>query len=198
MDPHEYIGFQGNKKTGYALLISDGYESYGGVLEPVTRIIDASDLKTENIEMLGRGQARLTRLRRDFPRERVGGVQAKLRDAAAELKKRSLSATIGSLAIAGGARVAGDLLVPGGGEAANALISKSVKACHWLAENAGDASLWCAGATGVGMATEQATRVVRVYNFQLNVSISGKNVSVACAMPTHHFREMFKHIEKQE
>jgi len=195
---HEYIGFQGNKKTGYALLITDGVELYGGIPEPVTRSIKVSDLKPENIEAIESGKARFTRLPHDAPSERVGGAQAKIRNAAKELKARSIKATIGSLAIAGGARVVGDLLVPGGGEATSALVTKAVKACTWVAENSGDASLICAGTAGVGLATEQAAHFVRVYKFRLKIAIADTNVSIACAMPTHHFRNMLQEIQKQE
>ena len=196
MDHPEYIGFQGNKRTGYSLIISDGYETYGGVPEPVTRLIRVSDLQRDNITVTGSGKARFKRLPQDFPHEQVGSVQAKIRNGAAELKRRSLKATFGSLAIAGGARVIGDLLVPGSGESASVLVEKAIKACEWTAQNAGDASLWCSGATGVGFATEHATRVVRVYNFELNISISDNPVSLACAMPTHHFRQMLQEINK--
>ncbi len=194
---HEYIGFQGNQKTGYALLITDGHELYGGIPEPVTRTLKASDLKPENIEAIASGKARFTRLRRDAPSERIGSTHAKIRNAAKELKARSIKATIGSLAIAGGARVVGDLLVPGSGEATSALAAKAVKACTWVAENSGDAALICASTAGVGLATEQAAHFVRVYKFRLKISISGRNVSIACAMPSHHFRNMLKEIEKK-
>ena len=193
----EYIGFQTNKQ-GYTLFISDGYETYGGVPEPVTLSIPAADLRTENIKMTGSGKAQFKRLPSDFPSESVGSIQAKIRAGAAELKNRSVKATVGLLVIVGGARVTLDLLVPGSGEAAHVIIKKAVKACEWIAENAGDASLWCGGASGVGFLTEHATRVVRVYHFQLNIRVSGTEVSIACNMPTHHFKRMLEQIQQQE
>lgn len=195
---HEYIGFQGNKKTGYALLITDGYASYGGIPEPVTRRIQASELKPENIETIGSGKARFTRLRRNAPIESVGGVQAKLRNAAKELKSRSIQAAIGSFAIAGGARVAGELLVPGTGEITSKFSEKAIKACTWVAESSGDAGVIFTGTAGVGLGIEEAARFLRVYKFRLKMSIDGKNVSIECAMPIHHFRHLLQEIEKQE
>lgn len=193
----EYIGFQTNKQ-GYTLFISDGYETYGGVPEPVTLSIPAADLRTENIEVTGSGKAQFKRLPSDYPSESVGSIQAKIRAGAAELKRRSVKATVGSLLIVGGARVALDLLVPGSGEAAHVIIKKTIKACEWIAESASDASLWCGGASGVGFLTEQATRVVRVYNFQLNIRVSGTAVSVACYMPRHDFKKLLEQLRQQE
>ena len=188
----EYVGFQ-HSSRGYALLIADGHELYGGVPEPVTRTIPASDLNPDNIKTSGSGKARFTRLRKDYPPEHVGHIQARIRAGAKELKSRSIKATLGSLAIAGGARVVGDLLLPvAGGE----LVEKTIKACEWVASNSGDASLICAGTATVGGATEHATRFIRVIKFQFNGCLSGKPVSIACAMPTHHFRAMLKEIQK--
>lgn len=196
----EYIGFQASKQ-GYTLFLSDGYETYGGVPEPVTLSIQAANLRTENIEMTGSGKAKFKRLPANYASEKVGMIQSKIRAGASELKRRSAKAAVGSLVIVGAsqlsARILGDLLVPGGGEIADVMIKKTIKACEWMTENAGDAAMWCGGASGAGFLTEQATRVVRVYNFQLNIRVSGTAVKIACHMPTHHFKRMLDEIQQE-
>lgn len=190
---HEYIGFQGNKKQGYTLLISDGTTAnYGGISEPVTRLIKSAELTPDSIQLLGSGKARFTRIHDDLDLSRIGDVQAKIKRASKELKSRSIKATIGALAIAGGSRVIGDIIVPGGGELTSRLAEKAIEACTWITETSSEAALYTAGTAGIGIVAEQAARVMRVYKFRLKVS----GEEIFCEMPTHHFRNMVNSIQE--